>query len=59
MSASLTPGGKILACGIVLTAMVLLAASMLGRDLGLPTFLAGTSVMVIVLVIGHSRQCRS
>jgi arsenical pump membrane protein len=45
----LTPGGKIAACGIVLTAMVLLGASAFGRDLGLPTFLAGTVVTIIVL----------
>jgi arsenical pump membrane protein len=49
----LTPGGKIAAGGIVLTALVLLAASAFGRDLGLPTFLAGTAVTVIVLVIGR------
>jgi arsenical pump membrane protein len=49
----LTPGGKIAACGIVLTAVVLLGTSVFGCDLGLPTFLAGTAVTVIVLVIGR------
>jgi arsenical pump membrane protein len=46
-------GGKLAAVGIALTATVLLAASALGRDLGLPTFLAGTAVTIIVLVIGR------
>ena len=49
----LTPGGKLAAGGIVLTAVVLLGASALGRDLGLPTFVAGTVVTAIVLVIGR------
>lgn len=49
----LTMGGKLAACGIVLTAAVLLGASAFGRDLGLPTFLAGTMVTVIVLAIGR------
>ena len=35
-----------------MTAVVLLVASALGRDLGLPTFIAGTVVTVIVLAIG-------
>jgi len=39
--------------GIVLTAVVLLGASAFGRDLGLPIFVAGTVVTVIVLVIGR------
>jgi arsenical pump membrane protein len=46
-------GGKLAACGIVLTAAVLLAASAFGRDLGLPTFLAGTAVTIVVLAIGR------
>jgi arsenical pump membrane protein len=45
----LTLGGKIAAGGIVLTAVVLLGASAFGRDLGLPTFVAGTAVTIIVL----------
>ena len=49
----LTTGGKIAAGGIVLTAMVLLGASAFGRDLGLPTFLAGAAVAIIVLAIGR------
>jgi arsenical pump membrane protein len=48
-----TLGGKLAACGIVLTAVVLLAASAFGRDLGLPTFAAGTVVTIIVLAIGR------
>jgi arsenical pump membrane protein len=49
----LTSGGKIAAGGIVLTAMILLGASALGRDLGLPTFLAGSAVTIMVLATGR------
>jgi arsenical pump membrane protein len=49
----LTLGGKLAASGIALTAVVLIGASALGRDLGLPTFVAGTAVTVVVLVIGR------
>jgi arsenical pump membrane protein len=48
-----TLGGKLAAAGIALTAVVLLGASALGRDLGLPTFVAGAAVTVIVLLIGR------
>jgi arsenical pump membrane protein len=50
---SLTPGGRIAAGGIVLTAIILLGASAFGRDLGLPTFLAGVAVTLIVLLTGR------
>jgi arsenical pump membrane protein len=46
-------GGKLAAGGIVLTAVVLLGASAFGRDLGLPTFVAGTVVTIVVLAIGR------
>jgi arsenical pump membrane protein len=49
----LTLGGKLAASGIALTAVVLLGASALGRDLGLPTFVAGATVTIIVLAIGQ------
>jgi arsenical pump membrane protein len=49
----LTLGGKLAAAGIALTAVVLLGASALGRDLGLPTFVAGTAVTIIVLLTGR------
>jgi arsenical pump membrane protein len=49
----LTLGGKVAACGIVLTAVVLLGASAFGRELGLPTFAAGSVVTIIVLIIGR------
>ena len=49
----LTLGGKLAAAGIALTAVVLLGASALGRDLGLPTFVAGVAVTVIVLLMGR------
>ena len=48
-----TLGGKLAAAGIAMTAVVLLGASALGRDLGLPTFVAGAAVTVIVLLIGR------
>jgi arsenical pump membrane protein len=50
----LTTGGALAAFGIVLTAMVLLVASAMGRDLGLPTFVAGAVVTAVILLI--SRQ---
>jgi len=46
-------GGTFALIGIGLTALVLLAASALGRDLGLPTFIAGAVVTVLVLLIGR------
>lgn len=49
----LATGGKLAAAGIAVTAVVLLGASALGRDLGLPTFLAGAAVTIIVLLIGR------
>jgi arsenical pump membrane protein len=49
----LAAGGKLAAAGIGLTAVVLLGASALGRDLGLPTFVAGSLVTIIVLLIGR------
>jgi arsenical pump membrane protein len=53
-SPPLSLGGKCVALGIGATAGVLLAASALDRQLGLPTFVAGTAVTAIVLLI--SRQ---
>jgi arsenical pump membrane protein len=50
----LSTGGKCVAIGIGLTAVALLAASALDRPLGLPTFIAGTAVTVVILLI--SRQ---
>jgi arsenical pump membrane protein len=47
-------GGRIAALGIVLTAVVLLAASAKGWDLGLPTFIAGSVVTILAVVV--SRQ---
>jgi arsenical pump membrane protein len=49
----LAAGGKLAAAGIGLTAVVLLGASTLGRDLGLPTLVAGSLVTIIVLLIGR------
>jgi len=45
--------GALAACGIAMTAVVLLVASALGRDLGLPTFVAGAVVTALVLLIGR------
>jgi arsenical pump membrane protein len=50
---SLSVGGRCVAVGIGLTAAALLAASALDRQLGLPTFIAGTAVTVVVLMIGR------
>jgi arsenical pump membrane protein len=53
MIAPLTRAGKLAASGILMTAIVLLAASAMDRDLGLPTFMAGAIVTVLVLAIGR------
>jgi arsenical pump membrane protein len=45
----LPPGGKLAAFGIIAAAVVLLAASGLGIQLGLPTFLAGVATALLVL----------
>ena len=49
----LTRAGKLAAMGILLTAIVLLTASAMDRDLGWPTFIAGAAVTVLVLLIGR------
>ena len=49
----LSLGGKCVAIGIGLTAAALLAASALDQQLGLPTFIAGAAVTVIVLLISR------
>ena len=49
----LSIGGKCVAIGIGLTAVALLAASALDWQLGLPTFVAGAAVTVIVLAISR------
>lgn len=49
---ALTSGGKLAAFGIAMTAVVLLAASARGIDLGFPTFIAAAVVTLIVVVIG-------
>ena len=53
ISRPLSLGGKCVAFGIGATAAALLAASALDRPLGLPTFVAGTAVTVIVLLISR------
>jgi arsenical pump membrane protein len=50
---SLRLGGKLAAAGIALTAVVLLGASALDRQLGLPTFIAGALVTTAVVMIGR------
>ncbi|MCG6207737.1 arsenic transporter [Rhodopseudomonas sp. HC1] len=49
----LTRGAAIVAAGIALTAVALLASSALGHDLGLPTLICGVLVTVMVLLIGR------
>ena len=51
--APLRCGGQLAALGIAMTAVVLLAASALGSDLGLPTFVAGATVTALVLLIAR------
>jgi arsenical pump membrane protein len=49
----LSVGGKCVAIGIGLTAAALLAASALDWQLGLPTFISGAAVTIVVLLIGR------
>jgi arsenical pump membrane protein len=51
--APLTRAGQLAAIGILATAVVLLTASALDSNLGLPTFIAGTAVTLLVLAIGR------
>jgi arsenical pump membrane protein len=52
-SVALSRNAAIVAMGIGATAVALLAASALGRDLGLPTFVCGAIVTLIILVLGR------
>jgi arsenical pump membrane protein len=51
--APLTRAGKLTAIGILTTAVVLLTASAMDWALGLPTFIAGAAVTMLVLAIGR------
>lgn len=48
---TLSVGGKLGAAGLLLTMVVLIGASAIGRDLGLPTFVAGSLVACTVLLV--------
>lgn len=52
-SQPLPKGGLVAALGILSTAIVLIAASARGADLGLPTFVSGTAVALLVMAIGR------
>jgi arsenical pump membrane protein len=47
---SLGRGGMIVGIAIIFAAILLLVASALGFDLGLPTFIAGAATLLIVMV---------
>lgn len=49
----LSKGGAVAAIGILATAAALIAASARGADLGLPTFVAGVAVALVVMTIGR------
>lgn len=49
-TAGLSSSGRLVAWGTVAAAGALLTASALGRDLGLPTFVAGVAVMIAVVL---------
>jgi arsenical pump membrane protein len=49
----LSRGGRVTAGGILLTAMLLLVASSLDWQLGLPTFLAGTATAAAILILNR------
>jgi len=50
---ALSRGGRVTAGGIVLTALVLLIASSLDWQLGLPTFLAGVATAAVILTLNR------
>jgi arsenical pump membrane protein len=50
---SLSRGGRVTGGGILLTAIVLLVASSLDWKLGLPTFLAGMTTAVVILILNR------
>jgi arsenical pump membrane protein len=50
---TLSRGGRVAAGGIAVTAIVLLTASSLDWQLGLPTFLAGTATALVVLSLNR------
>jgi arsenical pump membrane protein len=50
---ALSRGGRVTAGGIVLTALVLLMASSLDWQLGLPTFLAGVATAAVILILNR------
>lgn len=54
----LSNGGIVAALGILATSVVLIAASARGSDLGLPTFIAGSAVSVLVMAIGRQPPVR-
>jgi arsenical pump membrane protein len=54
----LTGNGRLVLVGIVLTALVLLAASAINRDLGLPTCLAAIAVACLVLARSRTHPMR-
>lgn len=49
----LARGGRVAAAGIAVTAVVLLIASSLDRQLGLPTFLAGLTTAAAILILNR------
>jgi arsenical pump membrane protein len=49
----LSSSGRLVAWGVLFTGIVLLTTSALGKDLGLPTFVASIVVFAIVLIAGH------
>ena len=52
-SSRLSSSGRLVAWGIGFTAIVLLCSSALGKNLGLPTFLAALAMLAIVLLSGR------
>ncbi len=49
----LLPGGKMALAGIIVTTLLLLSASAMNRDLGLPTAIAGVGTTILVLIAGR------
>jgi arsenical pump membrane protein len=55
---ALTLGGRLASCGIAATGVVLLVASSLDRQLGLPTFFAGIGTALAILLVKRSAPWR-
>ena len=52
--AALTPAGRLILIGLALMVFILLIASALGKDLGLPTFISALLITAVILLRTHA-----